>query len=576
MIPGRNQKGFILFMTPIVIISIVVFGYMMVARSRTAMKIAGNELDYLHIGFCTQQCVALGLNQSVLSLENGTVLSGVDEACPCSSEALPRGLDCRFSRTPSVDEWKTNCHGMNFLRTLVTVTSQCTDQRNRNGQLEEYVGLDEFPIFQFAGFFDDILELDPQPNMHILGRLHSNGTIALHPAKDLFFHDWITAVEGITLRQSNYGPGKGYFPLADGGYDKSPIDMMAKENTSLAAVAPDWEKWKNLHRVAFKQDGNSCQQVPRLSLPFKESADNHAIIEWRKTGDSYAMKRQKFAWKSSLIYKDGWRDGSLDPLTAPPAIHSPPAGFTKAGMVTAQTPARASFWETRDEVMVNLIPVDVSVLQAWRPADSIIYLYDSLVDPVHAGKVSGGFLLHNAGKLIRPLTIVTNTRMVLLGDYNTEPGYTPPGSAAKTVFPAALVSDGFTQLSADFLPEEHAEGMSLGSMVLDRNPKAAMTLNACIMTGMVSVNGRFEGQGGFNNFIRLLEKLKNVPHNITGSQVCIWSSRHCVGKFGNGDAYWPPVRNFSFDPIYNDMRNMPPGTPRLVSPVLIDWEVARK
>jgi hypothetical protein len=161
-----------------------------------------------------------------------------------------------------------------------------------------------------------------------------------------------------------------------------------------------------------------------------------------------------------------------------------------------------------------------------------------------------------------------------MGDFNTDSAYTVNGK--KSPWPASLVSDNMTQLSYDFLPSEHTWGNGPGSPITSRNIKPRIIVNACIMTGMIAANGSHLGQGGYQNLVRFLENWDNVPYEKSGSSVSIWDSRQSWGNSNtNGLYFTPPIRIFNFDGMYNSMQNMPPGTPRVVLPVLADWEVVR-
>ncbi len=66
---------------------------------------------------------------------------------------------------------------------------------------------------------------------------------------------------------------------------------------------------------------------------------------------------------------------------------------------------------------------------------------------------------------------------------------------------------------------------------------------------------------------------------VSGSMVCIWYSRRMKGLPGWVYAlgyYEPPTRVFTYNPMYEQLINLPPGTPRAVAPDLQDWEMVRK
>jgi len=69
--------------------------------------------------------------------------------------------------------------------------------------------------------------------------------------------------------------------------------------------------------------------------------------------------------------------------------------------------------------------------------------------------------------------------------------------------------------------------------------------------------------GGVHNFLRQLENWGGDTLNYKGSLVSMYFSTYATGtdKNGGGTTYEPPTRNFSFDPLFTQPQNLPPGTP---------------
>jgi hypothetical protein len=338
----------------------------------------------------------------------------------------------------------------------------------------------------------------------------------------------------------------------------------------LHEVIPAWDAWQKGHRVAYGQRAGGCGRVERLQLPVKGLSDPHALIEWRDGySDGDEMRRQKYAWRADLIYKEGWKDNALGPAY----LVKDPLGISGGKVVKDPGGVRVAFWNGQDNLTVRLLPIDVSALQQ-RPGDSIVYLYDSFPDPLQAGQDVGGFFLYNGKSLKRPLTIATNTRLYAWGDFNTDSSYALPGGK-KGAFPASLVSDFHTHLSNEWdgnLFVKAAPGG--GPPIKGKNPNSRTVLNTCVMTGMTERNGSWTGQGGYQNLIHFMENWGGAPLHYSGSTVCLWSSRTAKGSYSTA-FYNPPTRPWTFDPMYKKMEHMPPGTPRLVSPRLNTWEITR-
>lgn len=233
---------------------------------------------------------------------------------------------------------------------------------------------------------------------------------------------------------------------------------------------------------------------------------------------------------------------------------------------------RVAIWDAGDTTLLKLIPIDVAALQSRSPGDSIIYLYDYFRDPTQRNRHAGGFLLHNGGKLVRPLTIASNSRIVVSGDYNIDSAYAYKGD--KRPYPAALISDMMVHLSNNFLPANHDAGQTgLTEMGLLPDARRYTALNACLMTGVHPNALKIRGA---LSLTRLMEWWYGYHQAINGSLVSMWYSQQTNGYENSPVTYWPPLRHYNFDTMYEDIVNMPPGTPRLVTPNLLSWEHVRK
>ncbi len=72
----------------------------------------------------------------------------------------------------------------------------------------------------------------------------------------------------------------------------------------------------------------------------------------------------------------------------------------------------------------------------------------------------------------------------------------------------------------------------------------------------------------------LMENWSGRTLHFSGSQVALWRCLYSSGLFrwnpGNS-IYTQPARNFNFDTRYNLLKNMPPGTPTVISPFNLDY-----
>ena len=69
--------------------------------------------------------------------------------------------------------------------------------------------------------------------------------------------------------------------------------------------------------------------------------------------------------------------------------------------------------------------------------------------------------------------------------------------------------------------------------------------------------------GGLHNFLRFLESWNGDNLYYKGSLISLFYSTYNTGTFKCCQymVYQPPVRNYVFDPLFTDPKNLPPATP---------------
>ena len=72
----------------------------------------------------------------------------------------------------------------------------------------------------------------------------------------------------------------------------------------------------------------------------------------------------------------------------------------------------------------------------------------------------------------------------------------------------------------------------------------------------------FGTDGGLHNFLRYLENWSGQQLYYNGSLVSMYYSEYNTGTFKCCTVvYSPPTRNYSFDTLFLNPANLPPGTP---------------
>lgn len=176
------------------------------------------------------------------------------------------------------------------------------------------------------------------------------------------------------------------------------------------------------------------------------------------------------------------------------------------------------------------------------------------------------------------VTIASDQAIYVLGDFNR--GAVNGGTPRQ---PASLVGDSLNVLSERYWLNQALcnnlscrDGQSVTALVNGAAAGAARDaqqswVNAAFLGGVDTTplnGGSALYNGGLENYPRFHENWTNVALNYQGSFVSLGTPAHVNGLWrGTGAAnniYNPPIRNWNFDPGYNNAANLPPLTPRFV------------
>lgn len=380
------------------------------------------------------------------------------------------------------------------------------------------------PIFQFAVFYGNDLEIAPGPDMTLIGRVHSNGDLYIQSNTELKMDSYLTASGKIRHGRKGAGSVGSGDVLVKNGYG----DYVSMKDGSDWLDADDghWYDTSVARWSGRVQDASHGQKD--LMVPLTNSSDPHALID-RADGnpDSYENL-------ASLIIKDGvvtrqQADGSWTDVTA--------------AMIADGTISYSAnkFYDQRESNFVDLTELDISLMYAngYAPKNGVVYFAD---------EISGGgdwpaLRIKNGAELDAGLTIASENPMYTLGDFN---------STNKK--PASLMADAITFLSDNWNDTKGA------------NPKGdriaqATTVNASYLTGNTETTSS-NYNGGFENLPRFLEIWTGKSFTWTGSAINLWNSVQADGDW-NGTYYSAPVRNWSYDADLDNPANHPPESPTI-------------
>jgi type II secretory pathway pseudopilin PulG len=190
-------------------------------------------------------------------------------------------------------------------------------------------------------------------------------------------------------------------------------------------------------------------------------------------------------------------------------------------------------------------------------------------------------LVANADGTLGGFTVGSENPVYIQGDYNTsstDPMWTNPTGTEPAHSAAAIIADSVVLLSNQWQDVGiSGNAGKLGSLAypFDANvnrPSVSTYYRVAIAAGK-TINfpkpgfanaGTYYGtDGGLHNFLRFLESWNGDNLYYKGSLVSLFYSTYNTGTFKCCQymVYQPPIRNYVFDPLFQDPKNLPPGTP---------------
>lgn len=411
------------------------------------------------------------------------------------------------------------------------------------GAVQQDIGLEAIPVFQFAIFYNMDLEMNPSPPMVVDGRVHANGNMYTLPSTSLTFANDVTASGFIT---NTFKPGD---PLGNRGITNPDVIFL----------------------------GQHIPNSSTLNLPIGDSTNTYQILEVPPAGESPSS-----ATGASRLYNQA----DLLVLVSDSGVKIT-SGVPEGGTVTVSPSAWTNFLVTnntiynkRESMNVRVIQFNIGQFKTWaeaatnpitplliaKSAINVVYIADERT-PIATAEP--GIELLNGSQLPRAgLTVASPDPVYISGNYNiTTDGTNYSVSTNSTVYtrPAAVMADAVMVLSTAWLDANSA--LPLASRIA-----ADTTVNAAILSGIVPTgNGYYSG--GVENFPRFLENWSGKTFWYNGSMVVMFPSTIATAPWGgNSDTYDPPTREWAFDTNFNVATKLPPATPQIQYMQRLAWQ----
>ena len=460
-------------------------------------------------------------------------------------------------------ELQSQYAGLSGWRTVYRVISNA----RRVGRLfdipaavQQDLEIDTIPVFQFAIFYNGLLEFTWAAPLTVRGRTHANGNIYTGSSADLKFNETVTA-SGVIKKKSWAGH-------------------------SLSSMRG---------KIYFNGDPGYSTNVPVLSLPIGTNNTAGAVREIINIPPptesvASAMGEERYYNKAGMVL--------LVSNTVVTAIIKSAPDDTLPVVLTSTPDAIAlstnfpfldldeTFTDQRENKTIKTTQIDMAKFATWAATNAftapsspvtkhpssnplnILYVADNRTTTssqlTAVRVVNGTDLPSNPGSDGVPtgFTLATVNPLYVWGNYNcSNPAYLNTTNTSATV-PASLISDALTILSSNWQDSQSSGDFKYRDAV-------NTTVNAALITGTVDSggsSGTSPFSGGVVNYPRLLEDWGNGSRKLTlnTSMVKLFNSIRATAPFQNpGYYYYAPTRDFNFDTNFKDPTKLPPGTPML-------------
>lgn len=565
------------------------------ADRRASVEVGSTRADYLAEGaleIAKQQIQTAVANWQTVPTEGSTEIDGAT----VNYTITPTGFDAVVPDASGVQSYVT---GYNI--------SATAEVEGHVSQLNRIINTQATPIFQFAVFYNNDLEMLPGPNMTLRGRVHSNADIYLGSNNTLTVdtnylraigniyrcrkNDPNESIGTVNIRKwvknpFNAGEPSQYFTMksksqmsASGvtttsgydsaftaGYDLAGDGSFYDLNDWLPFSVGSMEYWSEPtgytdgsgSTVMTGQNGITKAQVPDIGSVGMYEETAGGSWSWDAGTGSYVD-----VGAGNGTHAKGYFHAQAD-LAILAQNDGSWKAFDKAGTdVTAALKAidanivvQKSIYDKKQAgastSKVKVYEVNMAKLNASGkfPANGLLYMsnYDQ-----GTGLQSAGFKLKNGSELAGKLTVVSDGPVYVQGDYNKT---NKKG--------AAIIADTVNLLSNAWNDTKTNAALPTAT---------ATTYNFAMIAGNNPTMGAGKYNGGLENLPIFHEKWSGVECRISGSFVNAWYAKYGTGQWSIGGTYYEaPNRNWTYDTAFNNVANLPPFTPMVVEAAdVVSW-----
>lgn len=428
---------------------------------------------------------------------------------------------------------------------VVSNARQTSGRFNLTNAVQQDLQLASIPVFQFAIFFNSLLEFVNAAPLTVRGRVHANSNIFLGSPSSLALNENVTAT-GFIARQAWFG-----FTMSD--YTGSITYGGTVTSNTSALTLP----------IGTNNTAAAVREVIAIPPPTEPM--------------SSAMGQQRFFNKAEMLILVS--NATVTVRVKTPFDASPVTiPWTNANFFIA---TNVSFTDQREGKTMRVTELDIARFRTWAATNTsviaklgagnppnLVYVADDRT--VSASQQTAVRLINGQTLPARGLTLATVNPLYVRGHFNCTNNAHLGTTNTSSTLPSSLIADALTVQSGAW--SDGASGSAYTSRVATDT-----TINAALLAGMVytSADGNTSKSGGVVNFPRLLEAWSGRTLTLNGSLVNLFDSARATAQFQAPGVYYnAPNRNFNFDPNFLDSTRLPPGSPELRVLIRGAWAAA--
>jgi hypothetical protein len=489
---------------------------------------------------------------------------------------------------------------------------------NLTGVVQQDIQMAEIPVFQFAIFYNTLLEFSDCATMVVNGRVHCNSNINVGcTSSATLTFNYFVDTSGIITNPGAGGVSSGSWVASHTTYHGTPSPGYGTHEAVLTLpIGTNGTDPNSIREIINSPPAGESQTNPISSQRFYNKADMVIIItnaqipngsNWMTCTNvnSVMTTNAVFVYVKNTMY-----DGS--PLTYA-VTNGLTSTNTKNGInfaaewtnwtakgFTNWINFTNTFYDQRQSAHQHVVQIDVGALGTWignltngttnaclnakwtstTPFNGIVYIDDNRTTNStwqNCVRLMNGKSITN-GLYTSGFTVATQNPLYIMGLYNCP--YSTNLSATNTIGarPCSVICDALTILSPAWAANNYdATNYSMGSYTA-RNATDD-TVNTAIITGNVlTTDTTLTGfSGGVHNLTRLLEDWAGPSADLwlNSSIICLYTSVQACAQFQMPNNYYTaPTRHFSFDLNYETSTGLPPGTPLIDRMIRADWGIA--